>query len=346
VRTKIEVRGLRIEERLLEQVGVAILGLGNIGTAVARTIAEQGALIEERSGLYLALRAVYERGPERMARAELDPALYRDRFDTILSDDGIQVVVETLGGEQPAAEQMLAALRAGKQVVTANKEALSKHFGELMDAARHADRALLFEASVGGGIPLMVAYRQIRTDNRISLVRGIVNGTTNFILSAMAEQGSSYAEALSEAQRRGYAEPDPTADVEGIDAAYKLAILASLMSGRAIHPDQVMRIGITGVTAESVQAARASGGALKLVAQAEWRVSELVLTVAPQALPAGDLLAHVPANFNAIEIVGDRVGPVVLYGQGAGPMPTASAIVADIVEAARLGAQALPPWVG
>ena len=327
---------------MAERVGVGILGLGTVGAEVARTIVEQGALIAERTGLELSVQGVLERGPERLARAELDSALFRPRLDQILADDPVQVVVETLGGEQPAAEHMSRALRAGKHAVTANKEALSKHFAELVDAARQADRALLFEASVGGGIPLMVAYRQILADNRITLVRGIVNGTTNFILSQMAERGASYADALAEAQQRGYAEPDPTADVEGFDSSYKLAILASLMAGYHVHPDQVARIGISGVRAEEVRAASRNGGALKLIARAEWRVNQLVLSVAPESLPGDDLMAHVNANFNAVELVGERVGPVMLYGQGAGPKPTASAVVSDIVEAVKLGANALP----
>ncbi|HET7035281.1 MAG TPA: homoserine dehydrogenase [Thermomicrobiaceae bacterium] len=332
-------------ESTVQQVGVAILGLGTVGAAVARTIAEQRSLIAMRAGVQLTVRAVLERGPERLARADLDQSLFVASIDDILANDQIQVVVETLGGEQPAAGQMLRALEAGKHVVTANKEALSKHFVELLRAAHQAGRALLFEASVGGGIPLMVAYRQILVDNQISLVRGIVNGTTNFILSQMAEQGTSYADALAEAQRRGYAEPDPTADVEGYDAAYKLAILASLMTGRHIHPDQVERTGIANVTAQAVQSARREGGALKLIARAEWNVDQLVLTVSPEVVPGDDLLAHVPANFNAVELVGQRVGPVLLYGQGAGPLPTASAVVSDIVEAARIGAKALAPII-
>ena len=332
-------------ESTVQQVGVAILGLGTVGAAVARTIAEQRDLIALREGVQLTVRAVLEREPGRLARADLDQSLFEPSIDQILANEQIQVVVETLGGEQPAAAQMLRAHNAGRHVVTANKEALSKHFAELLRAARQAERALLFEASVGGGIPLMVAYRQILADNQVSLVRGIVNGTTNFILSQMAGQGTPYSDALAEAQRLGYAEPDPTADVEGYDSAYKLAILASLMTGRHIHPDQVERTGISNVSAASVQTAKRNGGALKLIARAEWNGDKLVLRVSPEVVPGDDLLAHVPANFNAIELVGERVGPVLLYGQGAGPKPTASAVVSDIVEAACIGAKALPPII-
>jgi len=329
----------------MQRVGVAILGLGTIGTAVARALQEQHDLIAERTGLQLVLRAVFERTPERAARANLDPDIIATDLATILSEDGLDVVVEVLGREQPAADFMVRCLNDGFHVVTANKEALSKHFAEILDAARNAERAILFEASVGGGIPLLVSYRQILATNRVTRVRGIVNGTTNYILSQMASGGTAYADALVEAQRLGYAEPDPTGDVEGFDAAYKLAILASLMSGRHIKPDQIQRTGISGVTSRDIDDARKRGGVIKLIAKAELSDhGDLVLSVAPEFVPNDELLAHVRANYNAIEIVGDRVGPVVLSGQGAGPLPTASAILSDIVEAVRTGAAANPAF--
>ncbi|HEX3721824.1 MAG TPA: homoserine dehydrogenase, partial [Nitrolancea sp.] len=232
---------------------------------------------------------------------------------------------------------------AGFHVVTANKEALSKHFSELLKSAADADRALMFEASVGGGIPLLVSYRQILATNRILRVRGIVNGTTNYILTQMVSGNVAYADALAGAQQLGYAESDPTADVEGFDAAYKLAILASMMCGRHIHPDEIQRTGITGVGQSDIDAARRSGGVIKLIAKAEIEASGNVsLSVAPEFVSNDELLAHIHANYNAIECVGDRVGPVVLTGQGAGPLPTSSAILSDIVEAARVGSDANP----
>ncbi|MDI3340357.1 MAG: homoserine dehydrogenase, partial [Sphaerobacter sp.] len=303
----------------------------------------QHDLIAARFGFKLVVQAVLERSRDRAARADLPPDTIATDLATILTDEGVDVVVEVLGREQPAADYMARCLRAGKHVVTANKEALAKHFGELVAAAQAADRALLFEASVGGGIPLLVSYRQLLAANRITRVRGIVNGTTNFILSQMAEQGTSYAAALAEAQRLGYAEPDPTADVEGFDAAYKLAILASLMVGRHVRPEEVARTGITGVTAEEVAAARARGGAIKLIASAERDGDDVRLQVAPTFVPGDDPLAHVSANLNAIALTGDRVGTVVLSGPGAGPLPTASAILSDIVEALRVGAAANVP---
>ncbi|HEX7103962.1 MAG TPA: homoserine dehydrogenase [Nitrolancea sp.] len=329
----------------MQRVGVAILGLGTIGSAVATALEEQHDLIAERTGLHLVLRAVFERAPERASRANLDPDIIATDMATILSEDGLDVVVEVLGREQPAADYMIRCLNAGFHVITANKEALSKHFAEILASANNAERAILFEASVGGGIPLLVSYRQILATNRVTRVRGIVNGTTNYILSQMASGGTAYADALAEAQRLGYAEPDPTGDVEGFDAAYKLAILASLMSGRHVLPDEIKRTGITGVSPRDIEDARKRGGVIKLIAKAELRDDgDLTLSVAPEFVPSDELLAHVRANFNAIEVAGDRVGPVMLSGQGAGPLPTASAILSDIVEAVRTGVAANPAF--
>jgi len=329
----------------MQRVGVAILGLGTIGSAVAKALTDQHDLIAERTGLQLVLRGVFERSASRAERANLDPEIIATDLATILSEDGLDVVVEVLGREQPAADYMLRCLNSGFHVVTANKEALSKHFAAILDAAKQADRAIMFEASVGGGIPLLVSYRQILASNRVTRIRGIVNGTTNYILSQMAGNNVHYADALVEAQRLGYAEPDPTGDVEGYDAAYKLAILASLMSGRQVLPDEIQRTGISGVAQSDIDDARKIGGVIKLIARAETGANgDLALSVAPEFVANDDLLAHVHANYNAVEIAGDRVGPVLLSGQGAGPLPTSSAILSDIIEAVRVGAAANPSF--
>lgn len=327
----------------MRRIGVALLGLGTIGTAVANALVEQHDLIAERTGLQLNLLGVLERSASRADRASLTPDIIATDLATILTQDGLDVVVEVLGREQPAADYMRRCLDEGLHVVTANKEALSKNFGDLLSIANEAERALMFEASVGGGIPLLVSYRQILATNRITLVRGILNGTTNYILSRMAHAGVDYDEALAEAQELGYAEPDPTADVEGYDAAYKLAILASLMAGRHVHPDEINRTGISGLKRPDIEDAHRRGGVYKLIARAEIDAdASLTLSVAPEFVPSDELLAHVDANFNAVEIVGERVGPVVLSGQGAGPLPTSSAILSDIVEAVRVGDKANP----
>ena len=323
-------------------VGVALLGVGTIGGAVARTILDEGDAIAARCGVRLLIRRALARSVGRVVEVGLPRHLATTEIDEVLGDPQVEVVVEAIGGEQPAAGYLRRSLEAGKHVVTANKEALAKHFGELVDAARANERALLFEASVGGGIPVMVSLRQILSANRVTRIRGIVNGTTNYILTQMAEGNTSYADALRQAQQLGYAEPDPTADVEGHDAAYKLAILASLAAGRHIRPEQVERSGITGVTPEWVREAQARGGAIKLIASAERDGDGWRLRVAPEFVAGEHLLAHVRLNFNAVEITGDRIGTVLLYGQGAGPRPTVSAILSDIVDAVRFGVALTP----
>jgi homoserine dehydrogenase len=324
--------------------GVAILGLGTIGSAVARLIATRSDAISRDYEVSLQVVRVLERGPERASRADLPGNVVSTSIDEILSDDSVAVVVETLGGESPAADYIESALRAGKHVVTANKEALSKHFDRLQRAAHESGRALLFEASVGGGIPLLVSYRHVLAANQITSIRGIVNGTTNYILTQMTDARASFEDALAKAQELGYAEPDPTSDVEGYDAVYKLAILASIMAGRHIHPDTIDRAGITGVTPDDISTAGANGDVIKLPGQATLEGGKVIASVGPGRVGQDNLLAHVKDNYNAVELVGDSVGPIVLSGQGAGPDPTASAIVSDIVEALSAGTAANVPW--
>jgi homoserine dehydrogenase len=328
----------------MKHAGVAILGLGTIGAATARLINQRSASIADHYGLNLSIVRVLERGPERASRADLSPDVVTTSFNEILADDSVSVVVETLGGELPAADWIESALKAGKHVVTANKEALSKHFDRLQRAAHESGSALLFEASVGGGIPLLVSYRQILAANQIASIRGILNGTTNYILSQMTNAGATFEDALSKAQELGYAEPDPTADVEGFDAAYKLSILASIMAGTHIHPDTIDRTGITGVAPDDIASASSDGAVIKLLGQAVLSDGVVTASVGPDRVSASNLLAHVQDNYNAVELVGDSVGPVVLSGQGAGPDPTASAVVSDVIEALTAGAAANVPW--
>jgi homoserine dehydrogenase len=326
---------------MAKTIGVAVLGTGVIGGEVARRIVASTAT-EPAGGVALELVGVLDRGPEQVARAGLDPALLASDGFALIERPEVQIVVEAMGGEQPAADLMCRALALGKHVVTANKEAVSKQLPAILAAARDGDAAFLCEASVGGGIPLLVSLRQVLASNRVEQVRGIINGTTNYILWQMESAGTSYNDALTQAQQLGYAEADPTADVEGFDASYKLAILASLMSGRHVHPNEVDRTGISGVSAEQIAEAKAQGGAIRLIAEARREGDELVLRVAPTFVSGDDLFSKVIANYNAVEIVGDRLGPVWLHGQGAGPLPTASAILSDVVEAAKTGSAATP----
>jgi homoserine dehydrogenase len=323
-----------------QRAGVAILGLGNIGGAVARAIVSEGTGIASTSGVRLELVGGFARGAEYGERAGVGGAVVVTDAAALIDDPMVDVVVEVLGGEQPAADLMCRALAGGKHVVTANKEALAKNLPAILAAARDGNAALMCEASVGGGIPLLVSLRQIMATNRIERIRGIVNGTTNFILSKMDSEGADYAPTLAEAQALGYAEPDPTADVEGFDACYKLAILGSLALGRHVHPDEVERTGIGGVTAEAIAEAQARGGTIRLIASLERIADGAHLKVSPTFIPGDDLFSRVMSNYNAVEIVGDRVGAVLLHGQGAGPSPTSSAILSDIVEAVRAGSAA------
>jgi homoserine dehydrogenase len=316
-----------------EKTGVAVLGLGTIGSEVARAI-----LASDR----LELVAALERGPERADRAGIDRKYVRTDANDVISDPEVRVVVEVLGNEQPAADLMIRALASGKHVVTANKEAVSKNLPAILAAARDGDAAFLCEASVGGGIPLFVSLKAIMESNQIERVRGIVNGTTNYILWKMETEGTAYDDALVQAQELGYAEPDPTADVEGFDASYKLAILGSLITGRHVKPEEIDRTGISAVTSEDINGAKQRGGTIRLIASAERDGSGITMRVAPTFVAGDDLFSQVSANYNALEIVGDRVGPVVLHGQGAGPAPTSSAILSDIFEAIRTGSSATP----
>jgi homoserine dehydrogenase len=327
-----------------QTIGIAILGLGTIGSAVAKLTRSRANKISSQYGLTLKVIRVLERGPERAARGDLPGDVVTTNPDDIFNDPSIQVVVETLGGESPAADYIDSALRAGKHVVTANKEALSKHFDRLQRAAHASGSALMFEASVGGGIPLLVSYRQILAANEVTSIRGILNGTTNYILSQMTSAGAAFDDALAKAQELGYAEPDPTADVEGHDAVYKLSILASIMSGNHVHPDTIGCTGITSVTPDDVRSAEADGQVIKLLGQATMDGGTVSASVSPERVSQVNLLAHVKDNYNAVELAGDSVGPVVLSGQGAGPDPTSSAIVSDIVEALTSGSAANIPW--
>ena len=326
----------------MDAVGVVVLGLGNIGGAVARALINDAMALETASGVRLRLVGGFARDSAYGARAGIDPGLVWTDAIALVDHPDARVVVETLGGEQPASALMCHALAAGRHVVTANKEAVAKQLPGILAAARDGDAGLMLEACVGGGIPLLVALRQVLAANRVERIRGIVNGTTNFILSKMDEEGADYASALAEAQRLGYAEADPTADVEGFDAAYKLTILASLALGRYIALDSVDRAGISGVTAADIASARARGGTIRLIASMERSGDDTILRVAPTFVAGDDLFARVVRNFNAVEIVGDRVGPVWLHGQGAGPDPTSSAILSDIIEVVRSGSAATP----
>jgi homoserine dehydrogenase len=317
-------------------IKVALLGCGTVGSQIVRLLRDQAGDLTARVGASVQLTGVAVRrlGKHPDVPAEL---LTTDAAGLVASD--VDVVVEVIGGIEPARTLLLAALRQGKSVVTANKALLAEHGAELYSAADASGADLYFEAAVAGAIPLLRPLRESLAGDRITRVTGIVNGTTNFILSAMDTDGASYGEALDEATRLGYAEADPTADVDGFDAAAKAAILASLAFHTRVTASDVYREGISQVTASDVAAARALGRTVKLLALCE-RVTEngtesVAVRVHPAMIPRSHPLAGVGGAFNAVFVEADAAGQLMFYGQGAGGAPTASAVLGDLVAVAR-----------
>jgi homoserine dehydrogenase len=318
----------------MEPLGIALLGCGTVGGGVAKLLLEQPERLAARAGRPLALRRVVVREPAKPRAVALPPGLVTTDVRAALHDPGVQVVVEVVGGVTWARRAVLDALAAGKDVVTANKALLAEAGAEVFDAARRHGRAIAFEAAVAGGIPIIAALAQCLSANQIQSVQGILNGTSNFILTGMSEQGRSYEEALAEAQRRGYAEADPTLDVDGTDAAHKLAILAQIAFGVAVPPRAVSRRGIASIQQADIRFARELGYTIKPLAEAWLSERQLALHVSPVLLRHMAPLALVRDAYNAIYVVGDAVGDTLYYGRGAGQMPTASAVVADLIDMA------------
>lgn len=316
-------------------VKVGVLGCGNVGGPLVHLIGQHGDAIAESTGVRLQVVGVAVRSPSKERPYPVPPELLTHDAEAVVADPNVDVVVEMIGGIEPARTLILDALKAGKPVVTANKELLANVGGELFEAASTAGVDLLFEASVGGGIPLIRPLRESLAGERIRRVMGIVNGTTNFILTRMTEDGTSYAEALAEAQGLGYAERDPTADVEGFDAGAKAAIIATIAFGATVVAGDVYREGISGVTPNDIEFAARLGYAVKLLAVAERVGDEVAVRVHPTMLPNTHPLASVRDSFNAVFIEGEAVGELMLYGRGAGGMPTASAVLGDLVDAAH-----------
>jgi homoserine dehydrogenase len=312
---------------------IGLLGVGGVGGAVATALVEKHELLAERVGRSLELRRALVRDVSRPRPVPAE--ILTTDANAILDDPEIDLVVEVMGGEHPAHEYILHALKAGKHVVTANKEVLAKHGPEILATAAAQGVDISFEASVGGGIPVIGPFKLDLLANEIHEVRAIINGTTNYILTKMAAEGADFAAVLAEAQELGYAEADPRNDVEGIDAAYKLTILASLAFHAVVRPEDVYHEGITGLTPADFRYARELGYAIKLLAIARNRAGKVELRVHPVLLPEGDMLAKVDGVFNAIQLEGDLVGQALFYGRGAGPGPTSSAVIADIIDLAQ-----------
>jgi homoserine dehydrogenase len=324
----------------MESMNVGMIGCGTVGSAVACLLLEKSARICQRTGKNLVLRRVVVRDPIKPRIVSLPNGILAADPAAVYDDPHIQVAVELIGGVEPARTIILRCLAAGKDVVTANKAVLAAHGDEIFQAAHRQGRTVAFEGSVAGGITIISAIGQGLAANRILSIKAILNGTSNFILTRMTEQGQSYAEALAEAQRQGLAEADPTLDVSGADAAHKLAVLARVAFGIAIPPDHVERRGINSLSQADIRFADEMGYVIKLLAEVWQDDNQVALHVEPTLVRKLSPLAEVRGVYNAVHVVGDVVGDALYYGKGAGAMPTASAVVADLIDLAVGRAQA------
>lgn len=315
-------------------IKIGILGLGTVGCGVVKVLQQNAEDIQTRTQSELQIKAILDRDLHREREISGD-YLLTDQPEKVLQDPEIEIIVEVMGGIEPARTFILEALQQGKNVVTANKDLIALHGHELLDAANAAGKDLYFEASVGGGIPIIAALKESLNANHITEILGIINGTTNYILTAMAEQGREYAEVLAEAQQLGYAEANPSSDVDGLDAARKLAILASIAFNSRVTIKDVFVEGISKITREDLAYAAELGCTIKLLAIAKHHPEGIEVRVHPAILPLSHPLASVSGVFNAIYVVGDAVGETMFYGRGAGSLPTGSAIVSDIMKIAR-----------
>ena len=318
-----------------EAVGVALLGVGTVGTSVAQTLTARADALARYAGRPLRLTGVLVRDTAK-PRPALPPGVRLTSDPAALpAADDVDIVVEVMGGEQPALGCIELALRSGKHVVTANKQAMALHGPELLALAREHGVTLAFEASVGGGIPIIGPLVRDLAGNQVTAVNAVINGTTNYILTRMAQDGVSYEDALGEAQRNGYAEPDPSDDVDGKDAAYKLAILSTLAFRCTVREPDVYREGIRGLDAVDFAYARELGYVLKLLAASRLQDGAVQARVHPAFLPERHPLAKVDGVYNAVELEGDLVGWAMFQGPGAGASPTASAIIGDVLSIVR-----------
>jgi homoserine dehydrogenase len=317
------------------RIGVGIIGFGTVGTGVAKILLNRAALITRRVGVSIELVRVADVDIVRDRGVALAPGVLTTNVKQVLTDPNIDIVIELIGGYDTAKQVILEAIAAGKHVVTANKALLALHGEEIFDAATRKGVELGFEASVGGGIPVIRALTEGLAGNRIESIYGIINGTSNYILSRMTHEGHSFQEVLQDAQRAGYAEADPTFDVAGIDSAHKLAILVCLAYGMPVNFKDVYTEGITNITPIDIAYAKQFGYTIKLLGIAKLMEGEIEARVHPTMIPSTSPIAQVEDVYNAIQLVGDAVGDVVLYGRGAGSMPTGSAVVSDVIAIAR-----------
>ncbi len=316
-------------------VGIAVYGLGTVGSATVTILQSRTAELAAQYDLRLTLRHIVVREPHKARTVDVDSDLLTTDHMRPLDDPAVEIVVELMGGLEPAGTIVRRALAMGKAVVTANKALIAAAGAELEALAKSRGTVLRYEGSVAGAIPVIHTLRGALVGNRIRRVRGILNGTTNYILSRMSAGGTPFDVALRDAQVKGFAEADPSADVSGLDAAQKLVILARHAFGEWVHADAVEREGIERVTPADIADARAAGESVKLIAEAARQDGTLRLRVAPTRVPAGDAMAGVQDEYNAVQIEGDFAGSLMFIGRGAGGLPTGSAVYDDVVETAR-----------
>ena len=319
----------------MKTINLGLIGFGTIGTGVIRLLQESSELIQKRLGAKLVLKKVADLDVTTLRQVTVEKELLTTDAKAILNDPEISIVIELIGGYEPARSFMLEAIRKKKHVITANKALLASYGNEIFQAAEEEGVDIGFEASVGGTIPIIKTLKESLVANRIKSIFGIMNGTSNYILSKMTDEGKSFDVVLKEAQELGFAEADPTFDIEGIDTAHKLAITLSLAYGKRVKLDDVYREGISGISKQDIDFASELGYRIKLLAIAIQRGDTIEARIHPTMIPLDHLLANVNGNFNAFHFVGDASGIVFLYGQGAGMMPTASAVIADVIDVSR-----------
>lgn len=320
----------------MKQVKIGLLGLGNIGTGTYKTLEMNRDQITTATGTDIRIVKILERDTEKERDINVKPEQFTQDINVIINDPEIDIVIELLGGIEPASTFMLDAMNSGKSVVTANKAAVAANWRTLNDAASRNDVMFRFEASVGGGIPILNALTTVLQANQYEEILGILNGTTNYILTQMTEYGLDYDDVLKIAQEKGFAEADPTADVEGIDVANKLSILMALAFEKYVAPGDIPTEGITKITKKTLDLAKANGCKVKLVASAKKVGDKVEYSVGPMELPFSHPLAGVSNEFNAIFVKGNAVDELMFYGKGAGPLPTGSAVMGDVLEIAKV----------
>ncbi len=319
----------------MKKIGVAIMGLGTVGGGTYDILTQNREMLKKTQGIDFDVKKVLDKDVERVIRRGVPSKIVTNSLDDVILDDSISIVVEVMGGVEPAKTFITKVLKSGKSVVTANKELIAKHWGELEAVARENNVGLYFEASCVGGVPIIRTLNDGMQANHVTDIYGIVNGTTNYILTKMSEDGISYEEALRQAQELGYAEANPTADVDGFDSMYKLSILSSLAFHTYVPYTSIYREGISRITADDIKNGKQFGYTIKLLAIGKRNGNDVSVRVHPTLIPDSHPLASVRGAYNAVYLKGDFVDDVMLYGKGAGANPTGSAIVSDIVYCAK-----------